>query len=468
MQSLLTIKNFGPVKDATLDLRDINVFIGPQASGKSTIAKLYTICKSPLAFLKKPAPVSLMLADDGGLHDNDTHNFKKALEGYNIRSFLRPDSEVIFTSEMHDFSYRNEKVIYDRKVFKKITEFGKLIKDAEENKDEIATAIQAFHRNFIQFSAFLKKSLNINEDTYIEDISSRISNNQIAVSDLSNLHISLSELELSLSGQPAKYIPAERNFIPIIKNAALSLQHENVPIPKHILAFGAEVEKATFELKELDLGFIQLGTRYVFENGLDMIYFGKDQFIRLTEAASGFQTLVPLLLPIMLKNRDDFFAHHSFVIEEPELNLFPKAQYDLIKLLTDNQTLSIKQYEDIGEIHTYTTHSPFVLAAFNNMLYADKVILNLFDHYCAGLSIEKIGLIRGQELMKQAADEVSKIITCSIMPDDFSAYQIADGSATSILNRETGLIEDNYLDNVSNEMSDDFEALMELMPNNER
>jgi hypothetical protein len=460
MQSLLTIKNFGPVKDATLDLRDINVFIGPQASGKSTIAKLYTICKSPLAFLKKPAPVSLILADDGGLHDNDVHNFKKALEEYNIRSFLRPDSEVIFTSEMHDFSYKNDKVTYDRKIFKKISEFGELIKDTQKNKAEIASAIQAFRSNFMQFSVFLKKSLGVNGDTHIEEIISRISGNQITAPDLSNLLTSLSEIELSISSQPAKYIPAERNFIPIIKNAALSLQHENVPIPKHILAFGAEVEKATFELKELDLGFIQPGTRYVFENGLDMIYFGKDQFIRLTEAASGFQTLVPLLLPIMLKNNQDRFAHHSFVIEEPELNLFPKAQYELLKKLSANQIPSLEKFEDTGVIHTYTTHSPFVLAAFNNMLYAYKVGLNLYKKYLKSPEII--------DPLAKAFANIHTVLPRPILDDMFSAYQIADGTATSILNRETGLIEDNYLDNVSNEMSDDFEALMELMPNNER
>jgi AAA ATPase domain len=460
MQSLLTIRNFGPVKDATLDLRDINVFIGPQASGKSTIAKLYTICKSPLAFLKKPAPVALLLADDGDLHDNDAHNFKKALEEYNIRSFLRPDSEVIFTSEMHDFSYKNDKVIYDRKIFKKIIAFGELIKDVEKNKDEIAAAIQAFYYSFIQFGIFLKKSLNVNEDTDTEEITSKISNNQITASDLSNLFTSLSEIELALSNQAAKYIPAERNFIPIIKNAALSLQHENVPIPKHILAFGAEVEKATFELNELDLGFIQPGTRYVFENGMDMIYFGKDQFIRLTEAASGFQTLVPLLLPIMAKRKEKFWTHQSFVIEEPELNLFPKAQYELLKKLSSTRTPTIEGIADFGQIHTYTTHSPFVLAAFNNMMYADNVRLAMVNKY---VTREKM-----LESAGKAYAQVSKIIPAPMQQKKFSAYQIADGTATSILNRETGLIEDNYLDNVSNEMSDDFEALMELMPNNER
>ena len=52
MKSILHVKNFGPIKDAKLDLRNVNVLIGPQASGKSTLAKLFTICKSPVMFFE--------------------------------------------------------------------------------------------------------------------------------------------------------------------------------------------------------------------------------------------------------------------------------------------------------------------------------------------------------------------------------------------------------------------------------
>ena len=38
--SKLSIKNFGPIKSVSLDFKRINVLIGPQSSGKSTISKL--------------------------------------------------------------------------------------------------------------------------------------------------------------------------------------------------------------------------------------------------------------------------------------------------------------------------------------------------------------------------------------------------------------------------------------------
>jgi predicted ATPase len=42
----LSIKNFGPIVQADIDLKRINVFIGPQGSGKSTIAKVISAFRS--------------------------------------------------------------------------------------------------------------------------------------------------------------------------------------------------------------------------------------------------------------------------------------------------------------------------------------------------------------------------------------------------------------------------------------
>ena len=35
----IEIRNFGPIKELNLDIKDFSIFIGPQASGKSTIAQ---------------------------------------------------------------------------------------------------------------------------------------------------------------------------------------------------------------------------------------------------------------------------------------------------------------------------------------------------------------------------------------------------------------------------------------------
>ena len=43
MDRKLIIRNFGAIKSASICLKDYNIFIGEQGSGKSTIAKLITI-----------------------------------------------------------------------------------------------------------------------------------------------------------------------------------------------------------------------------------------------------------------------------------------------------------------------------------------------------------------------------------------------------------------------------------------
>lgn len=42
----ISIKNFGPIKEFESEVKNINLFIGPQASGKSTISKSIFILKS--------------------------------------------------------------------------------------------------------------------------------------------------------------------------------------------------------------------------------------------------------------------------------------------------------------------------------------------------------------------------------------------------------------------------------------
>ena len=44
MKKHLVIRNIGPIKDVDINLNRVNVFIGPQSSGKSTIAKVISTC----------------------------------------------------------------------------------------------------------------------------------------------------------------------------------------------------------------------------------------------------------------------------------------------------------------------------------------------------------------------------------------------------------------------------------------
>jgi hypothetical protein len=89
-----------------------------------------------------------------------------------------------------------------------------------------------------------------------------------------------------------------------------------------------------------------------------------------------------------------------------------------------------------------TTHSPYTLSSFNNLLEAWQVATARPD----------------------AKNEVEKLIEERywIKPSDFKAYCIHDGKLESIMDDETGLINGNYLDGVSSEIGSQFDELLRI------
>lgn len=438
MQSRLIVKKFGPLKNIDVELKNVNVFIGPQASGKSALAKLFTIFKAPRKFLKE-------YSKDSEFGESDIYftAFKDTLEEYNIASFLKDETEIEFESELHQLIYRVGIIKYVPKLLKKVEHLEILALNLSKNLKEILDEINQVRKKYLSLD--IEMYLKILRLDNVEEFSSYRKRDikEISIKELTEVILKLKNIEIELSTNTALYIPAERNFINIIMNSALNLINNNVPIPKHILSFGAELEKT--EVSEIDLTFLNKKLFYKNINGEERIFTDDNHSIKLIEASSGIQTVIPILKPIL--HRKNNSEHRSFVIEEPELNLFPVTQYELIKQLEMGRSESY--WEDSGKIHTYTTHSPYILSALNNLLYAYKV--------------ESSFISNDEKAEESLKLKISNIVSANIRPSFFTAYQLFDGKAQSIFNEETGLIDDNFIDEASDKIGDDFDALMELM-----
>ncbi|RFS21756.1 hypothetical protein DVR12_13930 [Chitinophaga silvatica] len=439
MISKLLVKNFGPIEFVDLDLRNVNVFIGPQASGKSALAKLLTILKAPRKFLKTQKLGS-------PVNDSKIISFIEALEDYNISSFLKKDTEIIFSSELHDVKYSNGQLDYTPKLLQKIDTIEELNLNFADNKNALILLIKEITDKFIFINFKVQDILDKTDKNTFNPKSAQY----LSKENTAHIIEVLRKTEMDLSTNTALYIPAERSFINIIKNSSLNLLLNKVPIPKHILAFGAEVEKSV--IHEIDLSFLHENLKYKSVNGEDRIFTTNEHSIKLIEAASGIQSVLPILIPVL--NHYGSTGHRSFVIEEPELNLFPLAQYELIKKL--ESTRREAYWEDFGSIHTYTTHSPYILSALNNLLFANKVILT--GNHSLFRKDERLSFEQHNEIK----DTVSKIVSSNIHPNSFTAYQICNGRAESILDEESGLIKNNYIDEASDSLADDFDALLNL------
>ena len=129
--------------------------------------------------------------------------------------------------------------------------------------------------------------------------------------------------------------------------------------------------------------------------------------------------------------------HYSnLIIEEPEENLFPETQYYLIKEIA--QMIDNKRENTL----VITTHSPYVMAAVNNLIAAGNVV----------------------KADASKKDAVKEILHCpaSICYEDLSAYGIKNGEIHSIKDDEFQLISTDELDKASECISDDYSKLMEL------
>jgi hypothetical protein len=134
--------------------------------------------------------------------------------------------------------------------------------------------------------------------------------------------------------------------------------------------------------------------------------------------------------------RWDVWSKNLVYLEEPEANIFPETQYELVRLFA---WLSHEPTLDFSWV--ITTHSPYILSAFNNLIEAGQAARN----------------------NPTLHDEVARIIPERywIKEGDFKAYAIEDGKLRSILN-ESGFIEGNYLDQVSEVIGNEFDELLRL------
>ena len=178
-----------------------------------------------------------------------------------------------------------------------------------------------------------------------------------------------------------------------------------------------------------------LNALYLHQNGQDFVRIPETETLfRLYETASGIQSVTPLLVLLEHLNRNTEQAQ-SFIIEEPELNLYPTAQQGLLNWLVEKCT---KGENDL----TITTHSPYILSHLNLLLYAYQVA---HDH-------------------PDRAEEVAQLVPREswINPQEFACYQVENGGVTSLVNDDLGLIDDNGLDNLSGDAADAFDNLIRL------
>ncbi len=413
----LIVKNFGPLKDIDIEVREMVTFIGAQASGKSTLAKLISIL------------------EDENFRRDDNITFEEELKKYNMFSLLTENSIINYTKGKYSFNFykNNYKKVNTREILKnqfiqKITNSNSIEERQKSFEDLIISDLDLTNNQETKITKELNDKLN----NFVKDRSNFESNGKIPVLKYLNYYENLL-IEYNVSVKfGSLYIPSERNFLHLIVENTLGLINNNVHIPKHLLSVGQEYEKAIHIIKELPLTIINKNFKYKREGKTSYIYHNENEKVDLLESASGLQSIIPILLLVEYSKSLKEEYNFNFVVEEPELNLYPKAQHELIKYLVKNCLFDRKNL-------ILTTHSPFVLASLNNLLLA-------YD--------------KGQKHPKEVNNIIKK--ESWLNPKNFIAYELKNGKAKKIMNDKLGQISENMIDGVSDAFANEFDKLLDL------
>ena len=104
MKEKLTIRDFGPIKDMSFEFKKINILIGDQGTGKSTVAKLLSAIKNS---------ISLELFD---LPKNKTEQFYGHLDLVGIKNYIKKESILIYTYDNFLFELKDGKVSINKEM----------------------------------------------------------------------------------------------------------------------------------------------------------------------------------------------------------------------------------------------------------------------------------------------------------------------------------------------------------------
>lgn len=420
----LIIRNVGPIKDINIELNKINIIIGPQSSGKSTINKIACYC----TWVEKK--VSLEQSFDFFMNaDSFKDNLVKfhKLNGYfHLDSYIEYESNVVKFSYLYreniphfkwinQYEYICPKISYipaERNIVSIISDWGQ-VKLPDNNifnfmSDwNVARKLYNYDNNLpissINAKYFYDESSDID---YLEIING----NKIKLLDASSGQQSLIPLYVLIIYFTQKiYESKEKKIKTDERNAKLT-----VKLFYHTLTNSVEDKSILNDSKK-------------FEEFLDR-NFATNEGGKKKLSKKGYA---------FFNDLQNYFSHYteinysSLFIEEPELNLFPSAQKHLLYF-------TISKIKEKRHRLFFTTHSPYILYALNNCI---------------------MGWLVKDKIPQDIAEQLESFKSW-IDPNKVSAWQIENGSLVSIQERHTNSIGKHYFNKIMNETMNEYYTLL--------
>ena len=431
----LSINNIGPITEIDINLNRFNVFIGPQSSGKSTIAKIISFCQ----WFEKDCIVRQQSS-----HIDKSFVKENLIDYHNISDYINEKSAFLYEGEYLNIRYEEERLLVDPTTgFNEARVSKNAYIPAERTvisvpgifstkmpKNYLASFIDDWQQIRTKFGSGDKVTiLNLGE-SYFYDTNANA--DMLTMKNGKPLHLSQASSGLQSVTPLCVYIAYITAWIYSHSEDRSSDERKRI--------WDSAVAKSLYEGDELPFDYI---------NDKDFT-LAKELFNSLRPLRDTMQdnSLSEIKLTNMekiierIKKWSEILATPSFsniVIEEPELNLFPQTQANLIYFILSN----VDHKRDNTVI---TTHSPYVLYAINNCILANLVKDQLTEDEWMDLDMPESSCLDGE---------------------DISVWELRDGyiinsegEKNRTIQDKYGLIRGNYFDRVMHNIMADFNNLM--------
>lgn len=440
----LVVRNFGPIKDINLEIKDYEIFIGPQASGKSTIAKLIYYFLSLKEDIKQY--VIEYIANNKGISpSNGQINIMKKHRTKFVQLFgttkHMKSFDISFTYDVNHTIQLKLKEGYVTFIYSE--QFKKELSNLLNKVNEY---ISAESGNFLEndiFTQYIFHKKFLSEITY--DINIMTGHDESTViyvpacrsllATLSDyiyrlIHVPFSSDMSSIPDSTLDY--SSKSFIDRISTLKEQFTQSLDDIIKDKRKLSAQDTRIdSYSLDEIKkLIYLILKGEYRYSKNEERLYYNDKDYVKLSLSSSGQQEsvwILQLIFSLVLEN-----TKTTLLIEEPEAHLYPEAQKDIVSL--------ISLFSNINDNRIIiTTHSPYILTSINNLIYAKKV---------------------GSKNYKEVNDIISS--KCWIDINKVNAFYVDKGCITSIIDTELGQIQAEKIDSISNVLNEQFDQLIDI------
>lgn len=403
----INIKHIGPVTDTGVVLiTPVTLLIGKQSSGKSTIMKILCYC----SWVEKR-----IMVDGESQLTKYTHYNRFIKE---LKTFHHFDDE--YFSEESEFHYRGAAVKIDylpgasNVKITKVSGYGKIRHNEKisfiPSERNVASAIQNVEKSYkaSDYDVIFNYLLEYNEAKF-----DYTKEKPITIPFDSNMSYYFDSKE----GDRVIINNLHRPIEPLYTSSGVQSALPLIIIATHVMNLAGSTAKSSIS----DI-----------TNAISKILLGNDKDKNLETLSSLDLKRVSSLIN---------YQCSKLFVEEPEQNLFPISQYDIVLYLIRCLNEAKLKSKNNDNFIVMTTHSPYVLTTLNYLIkYSDAYNKSRERHQ----------------------DDFDKHLVIPV--DEFSAYALnEDGTCSDIVDREDKFISGDYLDSLSDILSEKESKLNNIL-----